>query len=494
MRRKRLELHRTVYDFESSLEQSRARETFDIYPQGLPIFNFGREFAKKKYQDAIKITKQVGIGLLWIDCLCIVQDSEEDWCQESVSMELIYSNSFCNITAGLSNDRDLGCFFSRDFSQWGPFYVANPFSHPQEVYRVTVSEQPPPSIFSRGWVFQERLLCPRNVVFGEAMIWECREFGRSGLRPPVPEAARDVILDIKSRVSPYPEQRWEQMDFYFAWSTMVHRYSICDLTFSRDKLVALSGLAFAMSRSFPGDEYLAGMWKSQLPQGLLWHGNYKSAYPAEYRGPTWSWVAIDGGIGFDQTKTYKECALDELWVQIEKVFTIPAEGYGNDPRRVFARVKGGCIILHAGLGIVNLTPSTSPLTKFHIRTLTIGEQFWAVLSLSKHNSIFWQGNIDLHILESGTRIRASGTDFEGYSLGQPTTLLNEIIPGSIYCMPILCRPFTVFRPFMPDDGVHGLLLCYHCEGYFTRVGTFTLGGDKITELFKTLPQRRVKIL
>ncbi len=33
----------------------------------------------KTFQDAILITRQLGIRYLWIDSLCILQDSPEDW-------------------------------------------------------------------------------------------------------------------------------------------------------------------------------------------------------------------------------------------------------------------------------------------------------------------------------------------------------------------------------------------------------------------------------
>lgn len=53
----------------------------------------------KTFKDAIAFTRASRIGYLWIDSLCIIQDSEEDWHFESTSMASIYSNAWCNIAA-----------------------------------------------------------------------------------------------------------------------------------------------------------------------------------------------------------------------------------------------------------------------------------------------------------------------------------------------------------------------------------------------------------
>jgi hypothetical protein len=39
-----------------------------------------------KYRDAVIICQQLQIRYLWIDAICIIQDSEEDWQSESAQM------------------------------------------------------------------------------------------------------------------------------------------------------------------------------------------------------------------------------------------------------------------------------------------------------------------------------------------------------------------------------------------------------------------------
>jgi hypothetical protein len=68
----------------------------------------------KTFQDAVCLTRNLGVRYLWIDSLCIVQDSEEDWRLQAAEMGSIYRHSWCNIAAtGAKDGRDgLSAFWS----------------------------------------------------------------------------------------------------------------------------------------------------------------------------------------------------------------------------------------------------------------------------------------------------------------------------------------------------------------------------------------------
>ena len=68
------------------------------------------------FQDAIMVTRALGINYLWIDALCIIQDSVLDWRHEATLMSQVYSNSRCNISALDARDSTEGLFFDREFS------------------------------------------------------------------------------------------------------------------------------------------------------------------------------------------------------------------------------------------------------------------------------------------------------------------------------------------------------------------------------------------
>jgi hypothetical protein len=47
----------------------------------------------------MNITRRLGLRYLWINSLCIIQDSKEDWIKEAAQMDLIYKNSKATIVA-----------------------------------------------------------------------------------------------------------------------------------------------------------------------------------------------------------------------------------------------------------------------------------------------------------------------------------------------------------------------------------------------------------
>jgi hypothetical protein len=61
-------------------------------------------------QDAITLTRQLGIQYIWIDALCIVQDDHAEWEVESSKMRDIYSGSSLTIAASDAADASEGCF------------------------------------------------------------------------------------------------------------------------------------------------------------------------------------------------------------------------------------------------------------------------------------------------------------------------------------------------------------------------------------------------
>lgn len=54
------------------------------------------------YVDAVALTRELGIQYLWIDALCIIQDSHEDWVKESAKMSGIYAKAYLTIAAASS--------------------------------------------------------------------------------------------------------------------------------------------------------------------------------------------------------------------------------------------------------------------------------------------------------------------------------------------------------------------------------------------------------
>jgi hypothetical protein len=89
------------------------------------------------------------------------------------------------------------------------------------------------------------------------------------------------------------------------WTMVVSIYSRCSLSFSRDKLVAISGLAQSLSQDLKCD-YLAGLWRKDLEHQLLWKVIKPLPAPKKdgTRGPSWSWASVDGAVEIPEWDGY----------------------------------------------------------------------------------------------------------------------------------------------------------------------------------------------
>ncbi|KAF4971614.1 hypothetical protein FSARC_1613 [Fusarium sarcochroum] len=269
------------------------------------------------FRDASFAARNLGVRYIWIDALCIFQDKDDlsDWNREASLMHKVYSNSFCNIVAGVNKDSSQSIFASRDRSSLiSPASVArlektsflsnnvgSLEGHATHEYIVThrqfwdqVNEA---HINTRGWVVQERFMSHRALHFGnQQLFWECREMeacetNPDGLRSKVsavPFPAHNVDKQPKNRG--YPNR-------YAFWDDLVEIYSACALSFPSDKLVALSGIAKHVAEVFP-DDYVAGMWRRRLEYNLLWYVdvNSESSRYDTYVAPSWSWASIKGKV------------------------------------------------------------------------------------------------------------------------------------------------------------------------------------------------------
>ncbi|RDW72901.1 hypothetical protein BP6252_06808 [Coleophoma cylindrospora] len=138
------------------------------------------------FRNAIELTRHLRVQYLWIDSLCIIQDSPDDWLEQAGLMDRIYQGSFCNIAATASPDPHGGLFSERDPALITPLRVRlkGVFPHNQDAFydvgddfsqewmrQVALSP-----LAVRGWVVQERLLSPRVIHFAKKQLfWECAQ-------------------------------------------------------------------------------------------------------------------------------------------------------------------------------------------------------------------------------------------------------------------------------------------------------------------------------
>jgi hypothetical protein len=232
----------------------------------------------RTFQDAITFAQYLQLKYIWIDSLCILQDCEEDWENESSKMASIYERAFVVLSASRSMDVHSGLWTDAlsSFRQRHRLTFRNASGHDISVYAYAKHLVCQGSegwigksmLRSRAWAFQERLLGTRNIHFSfHDLKFECRsghecECGTSS-------TAQYDNYELDNLLSEFHELGSNSEAASHLWQRVVECYSDRQLTKTSDKLPALSGVARQMEQAFGGN-YLAGLWLKDLPKLLLW--------------------------------------------------------------------------------------------------------------------------------------------------------------------------------------------------------------------------------
>jgi len=295
--------------------------TFSALSKGVQVSSL-----PKTFQDAIAITHQLGLKFVWIDSLCIFQDSREDWVKESSLMGKVYSQALCNIGATASSDSSEGCFRSRNPRQLDRTLIRSSWTDVSNSEYLLLADRTKdegrllPPLLNRGWVVQEHILSRRFLHFDcQQVLFECRHGTASEMfpefevatRPPAPSSSIWLTQPLWKPGTPdeliYHNIKYHRKNaaVHGFWGRLVRYYSRCRLSFESDRLIAISGLAKILQQCL-GDRYLAGIWESSLPKSLLWiakkqvrPGTCVQVFsPMPYVAPTWSWASLNASVHF----------------------------------------------------------------------------------------------------------------------------------------------------------------------------------------------------
>jgi hypothetical protein len=288
--------------------------------QGIPFESF-----PKTFRHAVEVCRFLGIPYLWIDSLCIIQDSEDDWAVQGSKMDEVYSR--CHLAIAADGARDSKDGFLRDPRRRVPvikiqcpqesFDASNSGSNGSTdgtyVYvrkkgagnldtfmRHTWSAEYRSRLSTRGWVLQESVLAPRILHFtAEELSWECGTISRCECQ---------VAPHVFTHETPMKLRLPPLLDHAAHWATLVQEFTCRDLTYPSDRLPAISGLAARMQPADSAVAYYAGLWSDSLPKSLMWICiDHNPDLPVAKRvskrirplsAPTWSWASITGRIVF----------------------------------------------------------------------------------------------------------------------------------------------------------------------------------------------------
>lgn len=87
------------------LAKKLVKESIHEFQRGIRVLDL-----QKIFQEAIHVTRKPSVKYLWVDDLCVIQNSEKDWLVESSKMEEKYLNSYINLAAPASGDSRGGLF------------------------------------------------------------------------------------------------------------------------------------------------------------------------------------------------------------------------------------------------------------------------------------------------------------------------------------------------------------------------------------------------
>jgi hypothetical protein len=335
----------------------------------------------KTFQDAVVFARRLNMPYIWVDSLCIIQDSKEDWFNQSSRMAGIYEHSSIALAATVALGGTAGCFIQPEAEMMGyitdgisktfisehteqeikqklenctaehpfvfvrgaPYHIVPGFATDQDAFL---------PLLKRGWVYQERLLSARIIHFGDKDLnWECNEdihcycdnrrrvisqrVPTAWARPPKEMHAHRLLAEKNLP------------DSSLRWMKIVEEYTSLDLTFQTDKLPAIAGVAKQFRRCLNNTRYMAGLWEECLVDGLLWGRSTNSPQTgvALADAPSWSWASVPGPIQYDRV-TYVQDSVNRPTVQ--------AVEYECENEDEFMVLKGGSVTLHGHLMEVRL--------------------------------------------------------------------------------------------------------------------------------------------
>lgn len=236
------------------------------------------------FKEAIRITRALGFKYLWIDSLCIIQDSALDWEAQASQMSSVYANGTCDIAflfppehgprPHRADPRKTSPCVVRG-RQYGRSDLCIMSSSSFEKLQI---RNWPWSLWA--WTFQEHILSPQTILCGDdSILWECREVFADelfGTRIPGLEnfgrAGKSHLWS--SQYTKYGNLGWvwDKPHYLNGWQDLVKDYWARNLTVPSDRSMALAGVAEAFG-SIHGLNYLAGAWAESLSHCFLWYAS-----------------------------------------------------------------------------------------------------------------------------------------------------------------------------------------------------------------------------
>ena len=259
-------------------------------------------------KDSMTLVKDMGERYLWVDALCIVQDSPVMQQKQIAKMDQIYAKALFTIVAANGDNAEAGLpgvgLTSREQVQEilhladGDLYtLIHDISEQGNVIRKSPWAQ-------RAWTFQELLCSGRCLVFTAFQVyWKCH--CAVWLEEIALEQTGSTNLELfhESARSRFPAHSLSQEKYFRLYEKLLFEYLKRQLSFQADLINAFSGICGWLS-VIQGDRFFWGLPQSQFSRGLSWTlmGRHKrhdtrvriegpNSTVQEVPFPSWSWAA-----------------------------------------------------------------------------------------------------------------------------------------------------------------------------------------------------------
>lgn len=262
-------------------------------------------------RDAITVTKCLGERYLWVDALCIIQDSNLDGtaalekAQQVSMMDIIYGGAVLTIVAASGEHANAGLpgirVGSRSVRQHTEVIKGNrlftcPLYGPEEASISTWS--------TRGWTLQESLLYRRKLVFTEAQVYfHCRRgcFHEDTVSE-VPSDDFSLRAQVSSCRGAYTGDFEISNDMHPSGSNydgLMQAYTRRKVTRPEDTVRACQGMLNTFSTHYNrGNRWCYGLPVADLADTLCWtHAGTSPSGGVRKPGfPSWSWAGWEGQL------------------------------------------------------------------------------------------------------------------------------------------------------------------------------------------------------
>lgn len=285
--------------------------------------------------DAMVLCKAIGERYLWVDSLCIVQDTAEKHAQIQY-MEEIYRGAVLTIAAAAGADADAGLPGMPGTRRENQRMMESALISGLQDFNANVNN---PTWNGREWTYQERILSRRLVFFTEGhMFFHCRHgTAREGNVESDPHVHHRLpITSAPAPIDAYKLNLKEAINFN-TYAQIVQEYSKRSLTHETDIENAFGGIKKIMSVLF-SSEVVFGIPCSALDICLLWYPASSKLTQRKRRWggnfsprPSWSWTGWVGEVEYKGVVNLAQRTISAVtWPQPENPKPLKAEGFGKN--------------------------------------------------------------------------------------------------------------------------------------------------------------------